>query len=417
VHRPRAEAITLVHGDETTSLLENKKSAAAVVLGLQLALFVALGLPDGALGVAWPSMRGAFERPLGDLGLVLAVGTLGYLTGSTSAAALARRFGTPRTMAASSAGAAAAFVVWVATNSWVVMLAAAVVLGLSRGVVDAGMNAYVALHGGVRRLGLLHGSYGIGTSLGPVLVVASLALGSWRPAWIAIGAFDLAVAVVGWRTRNDWEPDVAPDRQSIAGPDATRASRLTVPVLLLCFAVLVGAEYSTGAWSYTLLTEARGQADTPGGLWVASYWAGLTVSRFVLGAVGDRFGRIQVLHASCALALASVTVLWWDPGGLGAIGLPLAGFGFGSIFPTMVALTPDRLGAHRSSAVIGWAVAAASIGGAAVAALAGVLADRYGPAILAPVFVVATGALGALHLLLVRLAPVSPRSDRRPVVA
>jgi len=80
-----------------------------------------------------------------------------------------------------------------------------------------------------------------------------------------------------------------------------------------------------------------------------------------------------------------------------------------------VALMPDRLGAHRSSAVIGWSVAAASIGGTAVAALAGALADRAGPDILAPTLVVVTAVLGALHLLLVRLAPVSPMPDRPPV--
>src|SRR5437764_340552 len=136
------------------------------------------------------------------------------------------------------------------------------------------------------------------------------------------------------------------------------------------------------------------------GLWVASYWAGLTVSRFVLGAVGNRFGGVHVLHGSCALALGGVALLWWDPVGAGAIGLPVAGLGFGSIFPTMVALTPDRLGVHRSSAIIGWAVAAASIGGTAVAALAGVLADRYGPEILAPGFVVAAGRRAGLALLL-----------------
>ena len=76
---------------------------------------------------------------------------------------------------------------------------------------------------------------------------------------------------------------------------------------------------------------------------------------------------------------------------------------------------PDRLGRHRSSAVIGWSVAAASIGGTAVAALAGALADRYGPAVLAPTLVVVTALLGVLHLALVGLAPVSSEADRHRV--
>ena len=70
--------------------------AAAAVVGLQIALFVVLGLPDGALGVAWPSMRGGFGRPLGDLGVVLALNTTGYLAGSTSVAHRGAPVGAPR---------------------------------------------------------------------------------------------------------------------------------------------------------------------------------------------------------------------------------------------------------------------------------------------------------------------------------
>lgn len=39
--------------------------------------FVVLGLPDGGLGVAWPSMRGDFDRPLGDLGWIVVALTVG----------------------------------------------------------------------------------------------------------------------------------------------------------------------------------------------------------------------------------------------------------------------------------------------------------------------------------------------------
>ncbi len=383
------------------------KRPAVAVAALQVALFVTLGLPDGGLGVAWPSMRGAVGRPLGALGLVLAVGTIGYVLGSPSVSKLARRYGTPRTMMVSSAVAAAALAVWSTTGSWPLLLVASFVLGIARGVIDAGLNAYVALHGGVRRLGLLHGAYGLGTSLGSLLVVASLATGSWRPAWVVMAALDAGVAVWAARRRDDWPPDVVVEPDARDGPDAAvdRAG-LIIAVTVVCFATLVGAEYSTGAWSYTLLTDGRGVGDTAAGLWVAAYWGGLTVARFALGAFGDRIGRVTLLHVSCAVALAGVGLLWSDPGGSGAVGLPIAGVGFAAVFPALVALTPDRLGAHRSSAVIGWSVAAASLGGAGVAAGAGVLVDQRGADVLGPLLFVVTAALAVLHLALVALAPV-----------
>jgi hypothetical protein len=48
--------------------------------------FVSLGLPDGVLGVAWPSLRRSFDRPIDQLGLLLLSMMAGYLASSVSAA-------------------------------------------------------------------------------------------------------------------------------------------------------------------------------------------------------------------------------------------------------------------------------------------------------------------------------------------
>src|SRR5919201_5345959 len=46
--------------------------------------FISLGLPDGLLGVAWPSMRAFFKLPLDALGALLVMFTTGYLLSSFS---------------------------------------------------------------------------------------------------------------------------------------------------------------------------------------------------------------------------------------------------------------------------------------------------------------------------------------------
>jgi fucose permease len=389
------------------------RRAATGVVALQLALFVALGIPDGALGVAWPTMRGSLGRPLGDFGIVLAAQVAGYLVAGPSTARLVRRIGTATAMIGASALATVAVGMWTFTHSWVVVIVAAVGLGLSRGTVDAGLNSYVALHGGVRRLGLLHASYGVGTSVGPLIVVASLAAGSWRYAFGALAVIDGLVTWWALRRRHAWAADEATPVGQTAGTFEPRPSPWAVPVTLALFGALVGAEYTTGAWSYTLLTDGRGVGDTAAGLWVAAYWFGLTAGRFALGLRGDRVSRLALLDAAWAVSLAAVMFLWWDPGGMGALALPIAGAGFSVLFPTLIALVPDRMGRHRSAHVIGWSVAVGSAGGAAVAALAGVLADNVGPLVLAPTFVVVTAVGAGLHLLLAVLAPTPPHSGSR----
>jgi fucose permease len=382
--------------------------AVTAVTVLQILLFVALGLPDGALGVAWPSMRTAVDQPLGQLGIVLLVGTAGYVVGSPSVASLVRRFGTPRAMTMATWIGAASLAAWSVTRSWSTLLAASFVLGVSRGMVDAGLNSYVALHGGVRRLGVLHGAYGVGTTLGSLLVVASLVTGPWRTAFVVMAAVEAGLAIWSGTLHGRWRPDVVAGADAVSDDGPARAHVAgVVAVTMLCFAALVGAEYSTGAWSYTLLTDGRGMSDTAAGLWVASYWIGLTAARFGLAAVGHRIDRVRLLNVSCTAALAGVGLLSWNPLGLGALGLPVAGLGFANIFPALVALMPDRIGRHRSSRVIGWSVAAASVGGAGVAAFAGVLVDRYGAWSIGPLLVIVAAAVAVLHLTLVRLAPVA----------
>src|SRR5262249_6793851 len=127
-----SKAVLLLHGVETRGV----KRVVVAVAALQVALFVTLGLPDAGLGVAWPSMRDAVDRPLGALGIVLAVGTIGYVAGSPSVSTVAGRFGTPRTMMVSSAVAAGALAVWSVTRSWPLLLVAALVLGVARGMID-----------------------------------------------------------------------------------------------------------------------------------------------------------------------------------------------------------------------------------------------------------------------------------------
>ena len=61
-----------------------RSTGTRVTLALALLAFVALGLPDGVLGVAWPSIRDELELPLDALGALLIAATVGYVVSSFS---------------------------------------------------------------------------------------------------------------------------------------------------------------------------------------------------------------------------------------------------------------------------------------------------------------------------------------------
>ncbi|MGF1617689.1 MAG: sugar MFS transporter [Acidimicrobiia bacterium] len=174
--------------------------------------------------------------------------------------------------------------------------------------------------------------------------------------------------------------------------------RARVVLLLSLFFVYTGAEIGVGYWAYTLLSEGRGMPTAIAGGWVAAYWGGLTAGRFLVGAVGKRVSASNTLNASVVMAFIGVGVLWWDPAGAGFVGLPIAGIGFAAIVPTLVSLTPLRIGRDRSTRMVGYQLAAAGLGFATLPWAIGLLAGAYGLKTLGPGLFGITAIFTLLHL-------------------
>lgn len=114
---------------------------------LSLGSFVVLGLPDGMLGTAWPSIRQSFGAPIADLGLILLVITVGSVAVSAFVGALIRRFGVPVLLALSGACAALGATGFaLAPGMWLVF-GASILLGAAAGMMDGGLNTAIGLSG------------------------------------------------------------------------------------------------------------------------------------------------------------------------------------------------------------------------------------------------------------------------------
>lgn len=390
---------------------------------VELGLFIGvLGLPDGAIGVIWPSLRRTFGRPIGDLGVLVLAGTLPYLLASTLTGRGVSRHGFGPVIAVAATVSAAALAGWAVAPVWAVAVLASGGLGLGRGAIDAGLNAYASEHEGVRRLGLLHASYGAGATGGPLLAAVALATGTgWRAAVAVLAAVALALAVTAGQGRDAWARPAAgpaaPTTPTVAARERTYdgdpAGGSPVTIILAAFVVYTGVEAATGAWAFTACTEGRGLSPTLAGAAVATYWGALTAGRLLLAACGHRVRRHAVLAGGAALTVAGLVVFDVDGGAVGVSGLALTGLGLAPVFPVMVSLVPGLVGAHRATGVIGWCIAAAGAGGPAAIAVVGILADRSGPRVVPPALL--AGAIVLLGLLMtVRRLTRSPLAESIP---
>jgi fucose permease len=369
--------------------------------GTPLVLFVTLGLPAGALGVAWPYMRDSLHAPLAGLGLLLAAFTAAYFVASASSGPLGARVGT-RVLLIAGCGLAAIGLLGLslATNWWMVPLVS-LLSGVGSGLIDAAANAHTSLNRGVRYMGWLHASWAVGAALGPLVVVVSIGLtGSWRASFLAIAAAFLAVGVlVGYR-RHDWI-DTAPElnRPLPEGVVQQSSRRRALMLLIGLFVLGAGLEGTTGDWSYTQLTAGRSLSAGLASLGAALFWAGLAGGRVALGLVGNRISPDRLLDISVGMSAIGALAFWLAPPlGSALIALPVLGAAVSVIFPLLVSITPARVGAAMTSHAVGYELAAGTLGGGGLPALTGLVLQSAGLLSLGPLLFAMAAGLTLLHV-------------------
>jgi fucose permease len=348
--------------------------------------FIALGMPDGLLGVAWPSMRVDFSIPLDSLGILLSAVVIGHMTSSFLSGTLIARLGVGNLLTFGCALIGSALVGYTLVPSWWMMVLLGVLAGLGAGAIDAGLNTFFAAHFSEGLMQWLHASYGIGVTLGPmIMTIALTTLNSWRVGYRAVGGFQIALATCFVLTLPMW-------RQKDASAGRDEPKRLTdyktplretlrhsqVWLSALLFFIYVGAEVSLGSWTYSLLVESRGINPAVAGLWVGSYWATFTVGRVLAGLYSKRAGVNLLVQGSLVGALLGTALLVWNPSeAANLLAVALIGFSIAPIFPALMSGTSRRVGAHFAANTIGIQMTATGLGAAVIPGLLGVLARRF----------------------------------------
>lgn len=348
--------------------------------------FIALGMPDGLLGVAWPSIRADFFIPLDSLGMLLFAAVTGYMTSSFLSGALIARMGVGSLLAVSCALTGSALVGYTLVPSWWMMVLLGVVAGLGAGAIDAGLNTYVAAHFGEGLMQWLHASYGIGVTLGPIIMTLALtALNSWRVGYRIVGGFQFFIAASFVLTLSLWnardkslkesgQEKRLTDYKTPLG-ETMRQPRVWLSVLL--FFLYVGAEVTLGTWVYSLLTESRGVPPQMAGFWAGSYWATFTIGRVLAGLYAKRLGINTLVQGGVVLAFLGAALLWWNLSQLvNLLAVALIGFAIAPVFPALMSGTSQRVGVHFAANTIGMQMAASGLGTAIIPGLVGVLARQ-----------------------------------------
>lgn len=381
-----------------------------LMLSFAYLAFISLGIDASLMGVAWPSVRATFNLPLDAVGLLFLAGTVGFFAASFNAGRIAARIGLGRLLLAAHIARVLGLLAFVFSPVWWGLVVAATLTSLGSASIDAGQNMYMSSHHKASHMNWMHANFGVGATIGPLIMTAIIAASaSWRLGYIVLLALEALLAVIVLLTLPNWTARFTDEN---GGAHATNFQSLRLLIVWLgigLFFLYTGVEASAGQWTFTLFTESRGVPEVVAGRWVSIYWGMLTLGRILIGFVADYIDVKTLLRTVMVGTIISTALIWWNPvNGVSFAGLALLGLSLSTMFPVLVTVTPNRVGARHAANAIGFQVGAAGIGGAALSSLGGVLADSLTLEVIGPFLLVSAVVMAILYEAFMGLRRQSP---------
>lgn len=404
--------------------------------------FISLGLPDSAIGSAWPTMAPSLGAGISWVGVVTMIISAGTIVSSLMSVRVVERFGTGRVTVASVALTAAALVGFSQSQAFWQLCLWAVPYGLGAGAVDAALNAYVAVHYESQHMSWLHCMWGVGASGGPMVMAQCLERSTWSTGFLVLGGIQVGIALVltlslplwrdrklprvsGRRAGREAAIGAAPEAalphaeaahgvgaRALSGATAaagagevpgaaaasgvggtsdgtrgklpvrrTHAQLLRIPgvkAVLVSFFCYSAFEATCGNWAATFCTLARGIDAQTAASWAALFYMGITAGRAVSGFISLKVNDRNMIRFGQSLVAVALACVLM-PGDMALFaGLVLMGCGCAPIYPSTIHATPARFGEELALELTGMQMAFAYIGSLAMSPLFGVLAQFVG---------------------------------------
>jgi fucose permease len=352
-----------------------------LLLALSFVGFIALGLPDAVIGVAWPELRNYFDLPQDALGPLFITVTAGSVIASTATGVILSRMGVGDLLALSCAVTAVSLFGYTIAPSWAVLVMLGLLTGFGAGAIDAAINTFAATRYSARVVNVLHAFYGIGAAAGPALMTAVLTADrDWQLGYRIVVGVEIVLAIAFTLSRKQWPGPVTHHEEHHRPARMMATLRLgKVQLSLLVIFLYTGCESAAGAWVFSLLYEARDIATAAAGTAVTLYWGGLFASRLGYAFLPANVNPDAVVRACMFAALGAVAALALNVHPLlDTVAIALMGFAAGPIFPSLIAMTPARVGPKHTANTVGFQVSVGAIGLAALPALCGLVAQHLG---------------------------------------
>ena len=366
--------------------------------------FISLGLPDGLLGAAWPTVYQELAVPVSYAGIIAMIISAGTIISSLMSDRLTYKLGTGKVTAISVMMTAAALLGFSTCNAFWMLCLWAIPYGLGAGSVDASLNNYVALHYESRHMSWLHCMWGVGAAVGPYIMGYVLSVGKhWTLGYRGVGIIQIVLTVILFLSLPLWKER----KDSNAVQQETNAKPLTlfqifkipgakeVMITFFCYCAL---EQTTALWASSYLTLHKGVPTETAAAFASIFFIGITAGRLLNGFLTIKFNDRQLIRGGEFIIFTGIVAMLLPVGKtVSLIGFILIGLGCAPIYPCIIHSTPENFGEDRSQALIGVQMASAYIGIFLMPPLFGLIVNHINVALLPEYILIILILMACMH--------------------
>lgn len=407
--------------------------------------FTILGANDAAYGALIPYLEVYYNVNYTIISLIFLSPVVGYVASALTNNTVHVKFGQRGVAVLVSLGHLISYTIVSLHPPYPVLVFGYLLAGYGNGLADSGFNAWIGDMANANEvLGFLHGMYGLGATLSPLIATTVVTKAGWQ--WYQFyyllagaAALEMCILVTVFRkadgaayratnastgleqgSQSSSPTSTLQDRRKLPwyqryNPLANPKSKTTLAIknrttLLASFFLLfyVGTEVSIGGWLTSFMLRIRNGSAFASGLSSTGFWLGITVGRFLLGFVTARLFPTEK-HAVAfylTMCIATQLLFWLIPNFLvSAVMAGLLGFWLAPLFPAAIVALTKLLPKSLHVAAVGFASAVGASGATILPFAVGAIASAKGVQVLQPIVL----ALIVVTLVIWVLIPKLPK--------
>jgi fucose permease len=304
--------------------------------------FLIFGFSENIKGPAIPRIQWDFSLNEMQIGLLLALNSLGYLLACSYTGWLSKKIGLKATSVLCFVTMAVAGVLIYLSPSYVLFSGSYFIMYLGNGMLEISLGilaAKIFTKNTGTMMNLSHFFYGLSSMAGPVLATWLMGVSfdgnilGWRGMYLIVLSLSLIPIIFVLAGR--FPKDDQDESQETSFKQYVRNPIAWLIVLILSFGVT--CEMAVGGWLVNFLEKSYNFSTSSAAGVLTWFFVCFTLARLLLGPVIDRMGYVKsLLMLSCFAGISIIAgVIIGRPA---VFLLALAGFGVAPIYPTVMAL-------------------------------------------------------------------------------